>query len=81
MKADAQGDVPPDEWDYGLPMFYTDYSLSGSRMSTAAEQRANTTYLNLRSGLNIGGWRLRNYSYYSKDTSGNADLEQPAKLG
>ncbi|MGU3525035.1 fimbria/pilus outer membrane usher protein [Enterobacteriaceae bacterium C23F] len=73
MKADAQGDVPPDEWDYGLPMFYTDYSLSGSRMSTADEQRANTTYLNLRSGLNIGGWRLRNYSYYSKDTSGNAD--------
>ena len=69
----AQGDIPPSEWDNGLPMAFTDYSLSGARTHTKSavnEEDANTFYLNLRSGLNIAGWRLRNYSYYSKENTG-----------
>ncbi|MBK4716953.1 MULTISPECIES: fimbria/pilus outer membrane usher protein [Tenebrionibacter/Tenebrionicola group] len=75
MNNPAQGDIPPSEWDNGLTMAFMDYSLSGARIhnkSTINEEDANALYLNLRSGVNIAGWRLRNYSYYSKENAGKS---------
>lgn len=63
----ARGDVPPEQWDDGLPMFFASYSASGSetRNQSALSQNQSSQYLNVRSGINMGPWRLRNYSTYS----------------
>lgn len=63
----ARGDVPPEQWDNGLPMFFASYSASGTetRNHSASSQNLSSQYLNVRSGINIGPWRLRNYSTYS----------------
>ncbi|ELW3333423.1 fimbrial biogenesis outer membrane usher protein [Salmonella enterica] len=63
----ARGDIQPDRWDNGLPMLFSSYSASGTEMkNTRSRQRTSSQYLNLRSGLNLGEWRIRNYSYYSR---------------
>jgi len=62
----SQGEVDPSRWDDGVPVLFTDYSFSGSQNSGSDEDATNQ-YLNLRNGVNIGGWRLRNYSTYSKN--------------
>lgn len=62
----ARGYVDPSQWDQGLPAVMLSYAYTGSNTwydnpSGSSENH----YLNLRSGANLGGWRLRNYSAYS----------------
>ncbi|MBA4823477.1 fimbrial biogenesis outer membrane usher protein [Pantoea ananatis] len=68
----AQGEVSPSEWDEGVNSGFTSYSYSGS--STRSKYRSGTeqnNYLNLRSGVNVGAWRLRNYSTWSHTQNQN----------
>lgn len=72
LNAEARGYVDPSNWDQGLTAGLLNYSFSGA--TTSHNNRSGTDssyYLNLRSGLNLGAWRLRNYSTYSQsnDTS------------
>ncbi|WP_342321751.1 fimbrial biogenesis usher protein [Kosakonia sp. BYX6] len=61
----ARGDIPPEEWDDGIPAALLNYTFTGSRSS------ANDSYfLNLQNGLNYGPWRLRNDSAWN---SSNGD--------
>jgi len=71
LTQEARGNIDPGLWDQGLPAALLDYSFSGA--NTARDDRsgsADNYYLNLRSGLNLGAWRLRNYSTY---TQGDGD--------
>lgn len=53
-------------WDDGLNAIFTNYYYSGSTTKTKGlSATENSSYLNLRSGINLGPWRLRNYSTYS----------------
>lgn len=60
------GEIDPASWQDGVPVLFTDYAFSGSQNEDSAHQRDSSQYLNLRSGLNLGGWRLRNYSTWSE---------------
>lgn len=71
----ARGFIDPNLWDQGLPALFTNYSFSGANsqrdQSTLSPSSASSSYyLNLRSGINLGAWRLRNYSTYSKNEQG-----------
>lgn len=68
----ARGYVPPEMWDEGITAAMLNYSLSGanSRARTGAGGSSDSQYANLRPGINIGPWRLRNYTTWSRDTSG-----------
>ncbi len=48
----------------GINALTINYDFSGSHTlrSDYGSQETDTSYLNLRNGLNIGPWRLRNYS-------------------
>lgn len=48
------------------------YSLSGanSRAKQAGIKNSNSQYANLRPGINVGPWRLRNYTTWSRDETG-----------
>lgn len=62
----AQGTVYPEEWDDGLPAAFLNYAYSGaSSHSNYRNGSEQSNYLSLRSGMNLGVWRLRNTSSWS----------------
>lgn len=67
MSRSARGYVDPSLWDEGVTAAFMDYSVNGNRRKS---DFATTDSLNanLRNGLNLGPWRLRNESSYSKST-------------
>ncbi|MCG5042590.1 fimbrial biogenesis outer membrane usher protein [Enterobacteriaceae bacterium 155047] len=71
MQSQARDAVPPAMWDEGIAAALLNYSLSGA--TTLPRNGAATVqsqYANLRPGINLGPWRLRNYSTWSRDESG-----------
>jgi P pilus assembly protein, porin PapC len=68
----VRGYISPDKWDEGITALTLNYDFSG--MNTASRNRSGTDnssqYVNLRPGVNLGPWRLRNYSTWNKDDTG-----------
>ncbi|WP_448842084.1 fimbria/pilus outer membrane usher protein [Citrobacter braakii] len=64
--------VPETQWDDGITALLLNYSVNGA--STRARDRSGTDsttqYANLRPGMNIGPWRLRNYTTFQRDNNG-----------
>ena len=60
-------------WDEGITAAMLNYSLSGSNnwSRNGNGSDTNSQYANLRPGINIGPWRLRNYTTWSRDSKGN----------
>ncbi|EIO7469451.1 fimbrial biogenesis outer membrane usher protein [Salmonella enterica subsp. enterica] len=68
MSATARGWVDPSQWDEGVPAALLNYSMSGSNTWRDGESGSEDNYYaNLQSGLNLGAWRLRNYSTWNYD--------------
>ncbi|WP_024560224.1 fimbria/pilus outer membrane usher protein [Franconibacter pulveris 601] len=66
LKNIAQGSVDSSLWDDGLTAAIINYSLSGSKTDYKPEGDNKNIFLNLRSGINLGAWRFRNYSTWNK---------------
>lgn len=71
----VRDDVPISQWDDGLPMMFSSWSLSGQQAKFSRGDNSRDHYLNLRSGANLGGWRLRNYSYYTSGSTTKSDWQ------
>nr|WP_233971230.1 fimbrial biogenesis usher protein [Lelliottia sp. WAP21] len=71
----ARGYVSPELWDEGVPALLFNYNYSGSSSEDDDTGSDTTHFLGLNSGLNVGPWRLRNYSTWNKNDSGE-DVEQ-----
>jgi len=73
LSPQARGYMPPEMWDEGITAAMLNYSLSGSnnRARNGNGSDTNSQYANLRPGINIGPWRLRNYTTWNRDSSGN----------
>lgn len=71
MDNQARGYIDPARWDQGLPALLLSYAYSGSNTwQNNGSDNTNSNFLNLRSGANLGGWRIRNYSTYSDSQPG-----------
>lgn len=68
----ARGYVSPQMWDEGITAAMLNYSLSAanSRANTGQGASSTSQYANLRPGVNIGPWRFRNYTTWSREASG-----------
>lgn len=67
MATEARGYVNPALWDQGLPAMMVNYAFSGETSWQQNGSGAKDSYfVNLRSGGNLGAWRVRNYSTYSR---------------
>lgn len=66
IKGNGRDYVDPSRWDDGVPVLFSDYSFSGSQNKDSSDNSSTNQYLNLRTGANLGGWRVRNYSTWSK---------------
>lgn len=66
IRKTIKNSVPEKEWDDGINALFTNYSYSGASTKDKTKSSiAQSSYLNLRSGVNWQAWRLRNYSTYS----------------
>lgn len=68
MMPDAANTVNPSLWQEGVPAFLLNYNLDGSNNRNdfqGSKQTGQTLYVSLQPGLNLGAWRLRNFSSYS----------------
>lgn len=72
MLSRAQGYVDPESWDEGVPAAILDYNITGNHTSNHGDNSAmgdtDQQYANFRSGLNLLGWRLRNYSTWNRSS-------------
>lgn len=67
IKRRSRGYVDPSLWDEGVTAAFSNYQLNFNRNSGGGIQ-SDYGYLGLRSGFNLGQWRLRNQSSISQST-------------
>ncbi|WP_158785088.1 fimbria/pilus outer membrane usher protein [Pantoea sp. BAV 3049] len=75
LKSSARGYVSPEQFDEGINAFLLNYRFAGAS-NTAVSNRAqnnDSQYLNLRPGLNIGAWRLRNYTTWNRSSTSSGN--------
>ncbi|CUR53757.1 Outer membrane usher protein fimD-related subfamily protein [Serratia symbiotica] len=63
-----QNNTNPKEWDDGLNMLFLNYNYSGDNSWNIYNKKNNyNSYLNLRSGINLLSWHLRNYIIFTNN--------------
>ena len=65
MNNNARGYIAPELWDNGITAGLLNYAFTGSNSHASTGGDSQYAYLNLRSGLNMGAWRLRDNSTWS----------------
>ncbi|MNZ33940.1 Outer membrane usher protein HtrE precursor [compost metagenome] len=73
MLRHARGFVSPELWDEGVTALTLGYSFNAYQTDDDSFGSSKSAYLGLNSGLNIGGWRLRNQSSLSWADDGNGN--------
>ncbi|MDC9597263.1 fimbria/pilus outer membrane usher protein [Xenorhabdus anantnagensis] len=71
MTTAARGAIDSSLWQQGESALWASYDLSGVD-TWGKGSGTNNLYMNLRSGLNWGSWRLRNYSTYYRNFGRNS---------
>ncbi|MEQ4987937.1 fimbria/pilus outer membrane usher protein [Proteus sp. fly-1089] len=72
-----RGFVNLDNVDNGIAALLLNYSYSGSKNYDRKNNGSNITsnYLNLRPGINLGPWRLRNYTTWSNSSDSSSQWD------
>lgn len=76
MRNSARGYIPPEMWDNGINALLLNYAYSGSNSRNHGNSNSTTSndnFLGLNSGVNIGPWRLRDYSTWNYSSSAGND--------
>lgn len=70
-----RGYIDAKEYDEGITAGLLNYSATASQNHARQQGTEDTSsqYVNLRPGLNIGAWRLRNYSTWNRSTTGHTE--------
>ena len=72
MLRHPQGYVPENQWQQGITAGLLNYNLSGQKNDPRhGGASTSSQFLSLQPGLNVGPWRLRNYSTFNHDNDGN----------
>ncbi|WP_436857013.1 fimbria/pilus outer membrane usher protein [Citrobacter tructae] len=73
-----RGYIDPKEFDEGIAAGILNYSATASQSHARrpGEDDNSSQYVNLRPGVNIGAWRLRNYSTWNRSTTGNEEQQK-----
>ncbi|MFK3710502.1 fimbria/pilus outer membrane usher protein [Leclercia adecarboxylata] len=68
MLTTVRGYVSEDRWDEGITAGLLNYSLSGQNVTPRKGGDSDSSqFLSIQPGLNVGPWRLRNYSTWNHD--------------
>lgn len=67
-----QGYVPENRWQQGITAGLFNYNLSGQKTEPRhGGESTSSQFVSLQPGLNVGPWRLRNYSTFNHNDDGN----------
>jgi outer membrane usher protein len=67
-----RGYVPESRWQQGINAGLLNYNLSGQKTDPRHGGEATSSqFVSLQPGLNVGPWRLRNYSTLNHNDDGN----------
>ncbi|MGC0955560.1 fimbria/pilus outer membrane usher protein [Pantoea agglomerans] len=71
MRNLPRGYVSPENWERGIHAGWLNYVINGSNNTYKGENKTRDQQLfaSLNSGINIGAWRLRDYTTWTKDTN------------
>ncbi|WP_421535084.1 fimbria/pilus outer membrane usher protein [Pseudomonas marginalis] len=69
----VRGQIPVEEWDPGINAFLLNYNFTGAHVENKNNSTSNSYFLNLNSGLNLGMWRLKNYSTLNRSASAGTE--------
>ncbi|MFV0264867.1 MAG: fimbrial biogenesis usher protein [Kluyvera sp.] len=71
MTNDVRGYIPPQDWDEGVNALLLNYTFTGANSSDKSRDGTadNNYFLGLNGGLNLGAWRLRDYSTWNYSSS------------
>lgn len=65
LDSHAHGYIDPARREQGIPGLMLSYNYSGATWTSHNGTGTDSQYLSLRPGLNVGPWRLRNFSTWS----------------
>jgi len=71
LRTSVRGFISPEQYDEGLTALFLNYRFSAAN-NYARDIHAHDSdsqYLNLRPGLNMGAWRLRNYTAWNRSST------------
>lgn len=67
-----QGYVPESRWQQGITAGLLNYNISGQKTDPRhGGESTSSQFVSLQPGLNVGPWRLRNYSTLNHNEDGN----------
>ncbi|UAN45152.1 fimbrial biogenesis outer membrane usher protein [Serratia sp. JSRIV001] len=69
LRKSTSGQVPKELWDEGITAFRMNYLLNGRRMMPRDRPQSTNHYANLQSVLNLGGWRVHNFSTWQQSSN------------
>ncbi|UVL43185.1 fimbrial biogenesis outer membrane usher protein [Pseudomonas sp. B21-040] len=69
-----RGYVSPTRWDRGVDAAFVDYNVNTYQTTSQGVQN-NTAYANLKAGINLGDWRLRQRSTLNWDKQTGKDYQ------
>ena len=71
MRNLPRGYVSPESWEHGIHAGWLNYVINGSNNTYRGNNktREQQLFASLNSGINIGAWRLRDYTTWTKDTN------------
>ncbi|ECE0730828.1 fimbrial biogenesis outer membrane usher protein [Salmonella enterica subsp. houtenae] len=73
----ARGYIDPKRLDEGINALRLNYNFSGGNVTARSHklEDSDSYYLNLQPGLNLGPWRIRNYSTWNRSNNGGSSEE------
>jgi outer membrane usher protein len=78
LRRQARGYVNPEFWDRGVNAGILGYNFNTYRTSTPGTPSSSSYYLGLNGGVNLGDWRLRNFSAVTKQSGGETRFQNTA---
>lgn len=75
LRKSTSDEVPKELWDEGITAFRMNYLLSGRRIMPRGAQQSTNHYANLQPVLNIGGWRVNNYTTWQQSSNQPEQLQ------
>ena len=66
-----RGYVSPESWEYGIPAAWLNYVVNGAdnRYQGTTHTRDRQLFVSLNSGVNLGAWRLRDFTTWTKQSN------------
>lgn len=72
-----RGYVSPDSWEHGITSAWLNYVINGSDNTSLRDNRTHQQqlFVSLNSGVNIGAWRLRDFTTWTKENGGLSHVQ------